>query len=305
MSAKFEDLRQSDEWGEYLHQLHWLSEKLKIKNSKCKIFIRKIPFFGSVIKIQRPSEVPPIEDIDRIAKKHRALFVKLEPSFALRASEGLRPFDPDNWPLVPTRTIRIGLTPATDEIFARFSKDARYSIRRAERNGVEVRSLGLEAGNLKVFYDLLKETGKRKRFWVPPEADLQAKAQAFKDKSMLLLAYHNRKPIAGALILFHDQVAYYHQAASNLCGRKLLAPYLVVWEVIKLSKKRGCHTLDLEGIYDPRYPIYKRFKKIGIFKKKFGGKEIEYPGSFIRYYNPFVKLIFKVANQLDFVQLFK
>ena len=299
MTAKFEDLRQSDSWAEYICRLGWLVENL----GKAKIFVRKIPLVGSVAKIQRPSIIPPIGEIDKIARKHRALFVKLEPNVETGHAPSLptagKQFEADNWSLSSTRTIHLDLSQNEEEIFAKFSKDARYSIRKARRSGVEARSLELEAGNLETFYNLLKETGKRKKFWVAPFKDLQAKAEAFRDKSALILAYHNSKLVAGALILFYDRVAYYHHAASNLEGRKLLAPYLVVWEAIKLSKERGCQTLDLEGIYDPRYKIYKRFRKIGIFKKKFGGREIEYPGSFVRYYNPTIKFIFKVASKIS------
>ncbi len=293
MAVNFEDLRQSDEWSKYISHLGWRVEKL----GKAKVFIRKLPLVGSVAKIQRPSEIPPIEEIDKVARKHRALFVKLEPVLLSPPSSLLSDFEADAWPLAPTRTIHIDLAPSEEEIFERFSKDARYSVRRARRNGVSSLALQLfSSQQLRKFYDLLKETGRRKRFWVAPFKDLKAKTEAFKDKSALIFAYHNTEIVAGALILFHDNVAYYHHAASNLEGRKLLAPYLVVWETIKLAKKRGCHTLDFEGIYDPRYKIYKRFRKIGIFKKKFGGKEIEYPGSFIRYYNPIVRLIFKLTS---------
>ena len=326
MIGSFEDLRQSDEWAEYLSHLGWLAVRSKITPKQSKlatgqeyqrsnIFIRKIPLIGSVVKIQRPREIPPIEEIDKIAKEHRALFVKLEPSLqpqnqtppaSVRGKQfsnlTLQQFSPDTWPLAPTRTIHVDLTPSEEEIFANFSKDGRYSIRKAQKLGVVVvckaRPCGKSNGpqQLKEFYELLRETGKRKRFWVAPFKDLKAKAEAFKDKSTLILAYHNSELVAGALILFHDNLAYYHHAASNLQGRKFLAPYPVVWEAIKLAKKRGCRTLDLEGIYDPRYKIYRRFRKIGIFKKKFGGKEVEYPGSFIRYYNPIAKLVFKLTS---------
>lgn len=316
MTTKFEDLRQSEEWATYLTCIGWQVRKFKVQNSNFKIFIRELPLIGSVGKIQRPSVVPAVEEIDRIAKRHRALFVKLEPSLQrfidsksrrLRTNLTIQQFSSDNWPLSPTRTIHIDLTPTEEEIFAKFSKDGRYSIRKAQNLGVAVVCKAWPFLNLRIFHQLLCETGSRKKFWVAPFKDLQAKAEAFKDKSVLISAYRNyernyetlpagRQAIAGALILFHDNVAYYHQAASNLEGRRLLAPYLVVWEAIKLAKDRGCHTLDLEGIYDPRYKIYKRFRKIGVFKKKFGGREIEYPGSFVRYYNPIIKLIFKLTS---------
>src|SRR3989337_694177 len=70
-----QDLRQSDGWAEYLESQGWLVEKL----GNTKVFIRKIPPFGAVAKIQRPVEIPTVAEIDRLAKKHRVLFVKIEP----------------------------------------------------------------------------------------------------------------------------------------------------------------------------------------------------------------------------------
>jgi len=286
-----EDLKQSEEWAKYLTHSGWQIEKVAQGTN---IFFKKAPLIGSVAKIQRSSVIPSIKEIDHVAKKHRALFVKLEPSVEAQLIASLPTnFELDHWPLVPTRTIHIDLNPNEDKIFAKFSKDARYSIRKAQRLDVKVKH---EDKNLQTFFKLLKETGNRKKFWVLPEADFGAKAKAFKSKYALLLAYHNSQAVAGAFILFHDKVAYYHHAASNPKGRETLAPYPILWEAIKLAKKKGCHTLDLEGIYDPRYKIYKRFRKIGTFKKKFGGEEVEYPGSFVRYYNPIVRLAFKLAH---------
>lgn len=142
---QFEDLRQSNEWSKYIRELGWRVEETK----KTKIFIRKLPLIGSVGKIQRPPVIPPIEKIDRIAKKHRALFVKLEPGLNEELGMKNEGFEEDSWTLLPTRTIHIDLTPSEEEIFANFSKDARYSVRKARRDGVEVGNWKLEIGNLR------------------------------------------------------------------------------------------------------------------------------------------------------------
>jgi len=308
MKADFEDLRQSDGWAEYLSQLGWLNSKLETLNSKLNIYVRKLPLIGSVVKIQRPTVVPAVGEIDRIARSHRALFVKLEPSFARGDHKGrsytkaLHGFGPDTWTLLPTRTIHIDLTPSEEEILASFSKDARYSVRKAGRDEVSTQlfsSLAPGDRRLEEFHRLLFEIGRRKRFYVAPFKHLRAKVKAFKNKSSLIFAYYDEEPVAGALILFHDSVAYYHHAASSSQGRELLAAYLIVWEAIKLAKKRGCHTFDLEGIYDPRYKVCRRLKALSIFKRKFGGEEITFPGSFVRYYNPIIKLAFRVASKFS------
>ena len=298
MKTGFEDLRQSDEWSRYISQLGWRVEKL----GKAKVFVRKLPLIGAVVKIQRPREVPPIEEIDKVARKYRALFVKLEPACRPRQHKMLRlqgigkQFEPDTWTLLPTRTIYLDLTTGEEEIFASFSKDARYSVRRAQKLGVVVVCKAWPFGDLHIFHQFLRETGKRKKFYVAPFKHLKAKVGAFKNNSALILAYHKEQVVAGALILFHDRVAYYHHAAASPKGRELLAGYPIVWEAIKLAKKRGCHTFDLEGIYDSRYKVCRRLKTLSVFKRKFGGEEITFPGSFVKYYNPIVRLAFKIAS---------
>ncbi len=306
--TQFEDLRQSNEWAKYIRKIGWrVEETRKQENKKTKIFIRKLPLIGSVVKIQRPVVVPPIEELDRVARKHRALFVKLEPSVETGHAPSLQKigkhFEEDTWTLLPTRTIHIDLSPSRKDILANFSKDARYSIRRARRNGVSVHPetsseilRSAQDDGLRTFYKLLKETGGRKKFYVAPFTHLKAKVEAFQSKSALILAHHDGKPIAGALILFHGSVAYYHHAAASPKGRELLAAYPIVWEAIKLAKERGCHTFDLEGIYDQRYKVCRRLKSLSVFKRKFGGEEVTFPGSFVRYYNPLLKLAFKISS---------
>lgn len=87
----------------------------------------------------------------------------------------------------------------------------------------------------------------------------------------------DQRPIAGILLLFYDQIAYYWFASSLPLGKKLFAPTLLVWEALKLSKKRGCQVFDFEGIYDERFPkassSWRGFTK---FKEGFGGKKIVY-----------------------------
>ncbi|MBU1323407.1 peptidoglycan bridge formation glycyltransferase FemA/FemB family protein, partial [Patescibacteria group bacterium] len=61
-------------------------------------------------------------------------------------------------------------------------------------------------------------------------------------------------------------------------GKIKFVPTLLVWEAIKLAKKLGCKRFDFEGIDDKRWPGFTRFKK------SFGGIEIEYRGSFSKYF---------------------
>lgn len=151
-----------------------------------------------------------------------------------------------------------------------------------------------------LFYSLFVETSRRGHFWVPPFKELEAKINAFGKNALIFLAYPNNvgvqrngpstsraeraEPIAGALVLIHDHTAYYIHAGSTAEGQKLEAPYLLIWEIIKKAKSLGCTKLDLEGIYDERFPkLTKNWQGFTVFKKKFGGEELTFPGAYTRY----------------------
>lgn len=179
---------------------------------------------------------------------------------------------------------------------------------------------------LQEFHRLLKETSRRQGFWAPNFNQLKAKTKAFGKNAILFLAYppssRQRRasegqalpsqpnnqitespnhPIAGALILLHDGIAYYHHAATSIAGRKLDATYLLMWEIIKFlvthSPSNPVTQLDLGGIYDHRYhKATKKWQNFSIFKQKWGGQEVEYPIPLIKYYHPVVKLVFKLGS---------
>lgn len=303
-----EDLRQSKEWGKFLKHLGWEVDEYQVSDIWCQVLVRKIPLLGSIIKIQRPPDSIDLEIIDKIARKHRALFVKLEPR-SLPESSGSAErsrsskaygFVKDSWPLLPTKTIWIDLTKSEQQLLGEMKKDTRYCIRRAEREGLSTTSYPLSEKSaplpLKDFYNLLKETGKRGKFWVPPYNHLKAKAKSFGLKGFLVAAFPPNKKtmLTGAMVFIHGEAAFYHHAASSKKGQGVFAPYAVMWETIKLAKRQGCEILDLEGIYDTRYSkLTRRWGGFTHFKKGFGGEIISFPGSYTKHYNLFTRLLFK------------
>ncbi|OGC44397.1 hypothetical protein A2V54_03410 [candidate division WWE3 bacterium RBG_19FT_COMBO_53_11] len=292
------DLRQSAGWAKYLQSQGW-----KIEESKgFKAYIRKVPLVGSVIKIQRPAEIPPVEEIDRIAKKHHALFVKLEPPLGVRdqASE-IRGFKPDSSPNLPTKTLVIDLTKSEKELWEDLSQDARQSVRKARSEQLTVDSC--QHGDkdfepaLQNFHKLLKETGRRQGFWTPSLTQLRAKADAFGQDVILFLVQPG--PLAGAFFLRDGETVYYHHAGSSPEGREKHAPYLLLWEAIKFFR-HSAKQLDLEGVSDPRFPKQtKRWSGFTIFKNKFGGQERDYPAPLIRHYNLLTRVLFKFADKIS------
>jgi len=288
------DLRQSPAWGKYLRTLGW--EIVQLENG-VQAFVKKLPLIGSIIKIQRPAGLP-FDKIDRLARQKRALFVKIEP---LEEEAGLaeHKFRKDHWPLLPPKTLLIDLTPELETLHRNLSKDARRAIRKAQQTELGIKIIDLESTEFTQLLGesckLLRSVGRARKFWTPPPRNLFNKFQSFGKEAWLAICTRKGQVLSCAVVLIHDSTAFYHHAAASSEGRRCHAAYLLLWEIIKKARATGLKTLDLEGIYDPRFPkLTKNWQGFTVFKRKFGGEEISYPGSYIKYYftlpNPLRKL---------------
>ncbi|OGY21282.1 MAG: hypothetical protein A2113_00110 [Candidatus Woykebacteria bacterium GWA1_44_8] len=237
-------------------------------------------------------------------------------------------FTKDRWSLNPTTTIQIDLTKSEEELLRYMEKDTRYSVRLASRRGVIVK----ETNDFEQFKNLYFETAERKKFWpAKKELEAVWKVFSKEKSATILTAFYQEKPLASTLLLYINRgllgaratqdatrlptpedagygeqgipkllnedksfsyVASYYHAASLPIHRDVMAPYLLLWEAIKFLKKKGCYTFDLEGIYDPRIPTTKRWKGFTLFKKGFGGRKVEYLGSFTKYYKLWAQALF-------------
>lgn len=162
----------------------------------------------------------------------------------------------------------------------------------------------IESLNLKVFHQAWKRSVPFSRY-VPSLKALKKLQSAFGNKAIFLIAINTsdggrvlqgntsdsfevdqNNILAGTVILLTDTTAYYYYAFTSKQGRKKLAQYLLVWEAIKIGKRKGCKVFDFEGIYDHRFPI-KNWQGFSHFKKSFGGREVDYPGCFVKKRLPF------------------
>jgi len=288
------DIRQSSLWARYLEEFGWSSEKISTESFA---YIKKVPFLGSLIKIPRLPVPVPFKKIDSIAKKHNAVFVKLEPEIETTDSSSKKilgllqdnGFRKDGWALNSTKTFNIDLTKNEAELLKNMEKDTRYNVRLAIRKGVIVR----ETNDLEQFKTLYFDTAKRKKFW-PAKKELEALWKVFSrnGSAAILTAFSNNQPVASTLLLYGNKSALYYHAASLEKYREVMAPYLLLWESMKFAKSKGSTVFDLEGIKDPRYRATKRWGGFTLFKKGFGGRDVEYLGSFTKYYKLWAKILF-------------
>lgn len=264
------DIRQSSAWARYLESMGWKIEKI----DGVYVYLRKIPILGYFAKIQRLEKLT-TKTVNSIENKYRPFQISIEP---LKEEVTLKDFKLNNSPSLPTKTLQIDLTKSEKKILESFSQKTRYNVKLSLRKKTTVDY----SSNILIFTKFWHENFERKRFpFFSQQKNMIELYKAFGKESHILLAKRGGGVISGLFILVFDKTVYYMYAASNNEGRKSFAPTLLTWEAIKLAKKLKCRIFDFDGIYDERFPI-KTWKGFTKFKKGFGGKEIQYPGSYIK-----------------------
>jgi lipid II:glycine glycyltransferase (peptidoglycan interpeptide bridge formation enzyme) len=271
------DLHQTLQYANYLKSLGWIVERKK----GVYYFIRKFPLIGSVIKIQRPKIID-YQYIDVLAVKYRAFQVIIEPNLTancrLLSTEG---YKVSKSPYLPSKTLQLDLKKSEKELLKRMKKDCRSAIRK--NNELRIMNYGRK---IEKFRGNWKKTVGLKRY-VPPLSHLKALNKSFAENALFITNEEKEgRPAeasakAGAIFLKTKDVAHYWQAFTNKQARRALVQYKIVWEGILWAKAAGCKIFDFEGIFDNRFPN-KSWLGFSHFKKSFGGKEIEYPGCFVK-----------------------
>lgn len=221
-----------------------------------------------------------VEEIKRIAKSDGCVFVRVRPQLeSSEYSKGV--FAKHGFTSAPMHlhaelTSQLDITKSEEELLANMRKNTRYEIKKALNLGINVTTT-TDSAALKDFYDLQVETSKRQNFVPFSYKFLEEQFKVFSKigKVLLYTAKFEGKILAQAFIIFYGQEAAYHYGASTEEGRKYPGAYLIQWEAIKEAKKRGMTRYNFWGVA-PEDQKDHRFYGVSIFKRGFGGQDVDY-----------------------------
>lgn len=300
------DLRQSKSWSNFISQIGWSTEKL----GSSQIFIRKIPLLPySILKLQRPANPPFFPKLDQLAKDKRAVCIILEPDNVEFQEKEILAQGFQQAPqmsLLHTSTILIDLNQTEERLLSSFSENARRNIKKSQNNNLKVEKIflrdDLNHQAFDKFYQLLLNLQKMKECYIPSKSEIFKKMGSFRNNSLLLFATPQSKSeaVAAVWLGFFEETAVYLHTGNTAEGYELLANYLLVWEALKAAQELKLKIFDFEGIYDPRFPKYRRsWKNFTEFKKRFHGQIVEYPPAYVKCYNIWFKLLFLCSKVLS------
>lgn len=279
------DLRQTKEYADYLSRDGWFVERIDGIN----YFIRKIPIIGSVLKIQRPEKID-LSCIHVLLHRYKVFQIIIEPKDYKQAEL----LEKNGYKLskntfLPSKTLQIDLTLSQKQIEIQFQRNIRVGVKRGEAFTVKTYTSPKE---IKLFREAWKYSVNSNRY-VPSLESLLNLRKSFPGKKSLFLASHNisGRIIGGVIFTITSHgvsnyiTSYLYGFISNE-GRSSLSMASLLYQGILWGKKVGCKIFDFEGIYDSRFPN-KDWLGFTRFKKSFGGYEVLYPGTYIKYRLPF------------------
>jgi len=290
----FSNIKQSKSWEKYLHALGWHS--LRLSNGALLVYFKSV--FGSLGKMQRPGflDEESLRELYKTCRKHKFLFLKLEPSADQDISLLKRfGFASSNTPLGPTTTLFIDLLKSEDSLWRSISHNGKYDIRKGKEEGNRSEFIkNPSTEQLKLFYkSIQKYRAQDKGYHIPSFNDLLLKKKSFGDNTYLSLIYDkNNKLCGGKFYVTYDDVVFYSSGGTTKEGLNNRSGILQMWESLLFFKKGGFKYLDLDGVADSRFPkMTKDWKGFSRFKAKFGGTYIKYPVPYIKIYNPWIKFL--------------
>ncbi len=216
-----------------------------------------------------------------LAKKEKVSFIRISPIWQ-RNAENRQVFKQTGYRnapihIHPENSWVLGLNKTEEDLLAEMRKSTRYLIKKGLKNPDLKVVKSQDIQDMEIFNEIYLATAQKHNF-TPFSFDyLKKEFQVFSPDNQVLifLAYYKQEPIASAVIIFWQNMAYYHQGASLDKYSKLPVSHLLQWEAIREAKKRGCLFYSFWGIAPGEKPNHP-WKGITLFKQGFSGKKLEY-----------------------------
>lgn len=317
---------QSYEWGEF-------REKTGVKVVRRGVFdpsagsgqdklvsgfqltIHKIPHTQFTIGYLPKGDIPTrelLEELKKIGKEEKCIFIQLEPNVTREKIKDIRfkNLVPAAHPLFTKYTFVLDLALTEEELLKNMHQKARYNIKVAQKNGVEVTIDNSDKG-FKEYLRLTRETTERQKFYAHTEDYHKKMWETLRGESVdkskltahLLTAKYKGKVLTSWILFVFKDMLYYPYGASSSENREVMSSNLVMWEAIRFGKQLGQKSFDMWGAMGPEPDKKDSWYGFHSFKQKYGPEHVEFIGSYDLVINPVLYNFYKVADKLRWLML--
>jgi len=203
--------------------------------------------------------------------------------------------------ITPTATTVVDLSQHVDQIFGQIKKNKRRGIRRAQRDGVQIRE-GSEA-DLDIFHDILVAASERQHYTPFPKeyfVEMWRILSANGHMKLFLATYDEEVVSAHVVVAFGNTVTAKQGGWSG--QQSIHRPNeLLDWVTLTWAKSQGYRYYDFEGI-DPEAAaslargqgLPKELQQSPTsYKVEFGGEIKQFPPTYYYIYNPGLRWLYR------------
>lgn len=236
---------------------------------------------GPLLDWDEPQAVTSLfAEMQNIARERNCSFIRFRPQLldAATARAGVKQLGALQAAMHVTadRTVEIDISQGDERILAGMRKNTRSAIRKVEKEGITT-EVSRDPNNIQDFYEQQRLVAERHNFVPFSYTFLFEQFQIFakENQAMLVSSYQGDQLLATAFVLLYHKQAVYHYGISTAENGKLPGAYAVQWRVIAEAKQAGCTSYNLWGVAPPGMKSH-RFAGVSLFKRGFGGSEVQY-----------------------------
>jgi len=308
---------QSWAWGEFRKETglgvsRLVEERVKKIVSVYQITWHQVPktpfYIGYCPKSPLPSKEA-LKEIERVAKKKGAIFVKFEPNVEAgeKSEEMIEKLSSGTdfrkgKALFTKYSLWLDLTPSEDEILKNMHQKTRYNLRLSEKKGVKIVE---DPDGFEDYWKLMEETTKRQGFYAHTKKYHQSMWNAMRESGMgyLLKAVYEGEVLTSWILFVLNGVLYYPYGASGSTHREVMASNLMMWETIRFGKKYKCRLFDMWGSLGPEPDVKDPWYGFHRFKLGYGPELIEFVGTYDLVVNPGLYKVYGLVDKVRWLAL--
>lgn len=313
---------QSQPWGQFRSAMGIDVTRL----NEWQLTFHKIPFtlytIGYFPKGPLPTQ-PMIDELTKIGKQKRAIFIQLEPNVARHCEDpGLDPgvaaisqkqsdeiasliarndklLRPSHHPLFTKYTFVIDLSKSEEDLLNAMQPKTRYNLKVAQKHGVTIKEDNSQEA-FETYLKLSTETTHRQGFYAHNETYHRHMWEILFPAGIARLwtAVYQEKILAAWIIFVWKDTIYYPYGASSRKHRETMAPNLLLWEITRWGKRQGYQAFDLWGALGPNPDENDPWYGFHRFKQGFNPELVEFVGSYDLILNPLLYQIYTVADKI-------
>lgn len=302
VNNKPSDIFQTDAWARYLENLGWIVDNV----DGSYVFIKKIFFFGCIIKIQHSINLQ-AKQVAKIIKKYSPQIIIFETFNPIDLGEWKENcLTPSPWIFAPTKIYQKNLVGLDlQSLQASYSRSTIRNIKKAKANNLTIEIIDGEklSGDeileqVHRFYPIYKKFISIKKINRTSLRQYEIKARSLGSHNIFLFVRDQFGQDVSVIWGYKDKNLFtYLNVVNTKDSYPLSANYFVADEALKWSLAKNIKVFDFQLIYDPRLPQwFKSSLGYTVFKKHFRGNEVDaaIPSMYVK--NNFIRILVKVFN---------